>query len=116
MARSGRRVRLAKGIFKDATGLAVVVRVHGQPKEFRLPLTTRLQAAKNAQTEYQLELQERLPAAATAGTLAADVAAYVAKLPDGRAKQDRAQLLKPWVDVLGDHAFSVITGHKLSIA
>lgn len=113
MGRKGRRLRLAKGIFRDGTGLAVVIRAHGQSKEFRLPASTRLETARAEQVRRQRQLEDTAPARPHSGTLAADVAAYLARLPEGPHQADRRVLLTPWVAALGQYTFVGLTRQQI---
>lgn len=104
-----KRVRIAEGVYRDKAGVAIVATVRGLRREQRLPPSTVKEAAQQARRNLIRTLEDTAPESATHGTLAADVAAYLAKLPKGRAAIDRADLLQPWVTALGDHAFALIT-------
>lgn len=109
MPRSGKRHRIATGIYRDGTGIASVVRVRGQRKEQRYPLGTSVTEIRADMQRLRLRLEAESPQRAIKGTLEAIVTGYLDRLPEGRAKVDRRDLLTPWVDALGAIHFARMT-------
>lgn len=109
MGRRGTRQRIGTGIYRDATGVAIVAHVNGMRQEQRLPLNTTLVAAINARRTLLRSLEDVTPAKGTRGSLREAVTDYLDKLPEGRAKEDREDLLTPWVEALGDQPFAFLT-------
>lgn len=109
MARHGKRVRVATGIYRDKTGHAISVKVRGVRREQRHPLnatTAELRAARKRLIET---LEAETPEAADRGTIADVVARYLKRLPDGSYADDRALLLAPWVKAHGTVRFASLT-------
>jgi len=105
----GLRQRIATGIFRDAIGIAVIVSVNGKPHEYRCPhdadvaelIKERLTLKKAGALDVERE-------SATADTLRADAATYLATLT-GRHKADADDILTHWVTAFGDRHRDAIT-------
>ena len=101
----GPRTRVEPGIFRDAAGLAAVVKVDGRQRERRFPLGTDLRKLRDwrRRTRAALELDLALPDdAPRPTTLADDIATYLALLPAGTYRRDTEDLLAHWRHALGD--------------
>jgi integrase len=115
----GRRTLIAKGIYRDKSGIAIIVSVRGTPREFRRDEKGR---AYSTFTKDQLLIErKRIDArehlkATNAGrkgqSLAADVRAYLHTL-SGRTKEDADNLLRHWTNVLGDRDRKTLTAMEL---
>jgi integrase len=103
--RVGKRRRLERGIYEDATGRSVVATVAGEQREQRWPPHTPITTLRLARAALQTALVDEQARAAKKrpadGTLAADVAAYLKTLPKGRMREDAAMLLGHWTTALG---------------
>lgn len=100
----GKRKRVATNIYRDQHGYAGIVQVRGLREEIRFPRTASIpEMRRRLETRYH-ELSQLAPAVER-GTLAAVVQSYLDRLSEPR-KTDRRQLLRPWVDALGDRPFS----------
>ena len=105
----GTRTRIATGIFRDAIGVAVIVSVNGKPHEYRRPHDSDIAALIKERTTLKqagrldVEREE-----ATADTLRADAATYLATLT-GRHKADADDILTHWVTAFGDRHRDAIT-------
>jgi integrase len=115
----GSRTRLSTGIFRDTSGVAIIVSVNGKPREFRKDEQGR---AYDTFTKEQLVIERKridarehlkgVNAAARAHSLAADVRAYLQTL-SGRTKDDAANLLAHWTLVFGDRDRKELTALEL---
>jgi integrase len=98
MPRRGKRVRLAKGIFADASGITARVEVAKQRDEERYALGTPLDVMKAWQERRKPELRQQAKRRETApGTFAADAERYlaaVAGMPSYRWRKDDIELWK----------------------
>jgi integrase len=111
MGHRGKRVRRATGIYSDAYGFAIVLRVGGKQYERRYTPDSNLDRLKRARDDWRVELEQAHPERLH-GTLAADVAAYLETLPAGpRAAQ--ARLLRHWVAALGSEPRHALTALQL---
>jgi hypothetical protein len=97
----GRRVRLEAGIYRDALGLAAVVKVQGQQQEKRFAADTDLQRLRIWRADTTSALLQRSQLTSDRGTFARDVARFL-RTTKGRAgaRADRSHL-KPWVLAFG---------------
>jgi integrase len=96
----GARKRIARNIYADAHGVAIVVERHGTRQEVRFPRGTdpaTLRAARDDLID-RLELGHRAQAR---GTLAADAAAVLETLPTGRHRANMRVLLDHWTAAHG---------------
>src|ERR1051326_2500804 len=100
MAR-GTRVRLEPGIYRDALGLAAVVKIQRQQKEKRFDADTDLQLLRIWRADTTSILLKRSQLTSDRGTFARDVARFL-RSRRGRAgaRADRSHL-KPWVLAFG---------------
>lgn len=99
--RRGKRRRLAQGIYADDYGIEVVARVGSGTREVRqslyFPLGTRLDDLKAARFRLLGDLRDRPEArAALSGTLATEIAAFLAQAPKTRKYEDFGYLLAHW--------------------
>jgi len=109
MARHGKRVKVATGIFRDKTGFAVMATVRGRRRELRFPPNTKLPELRDERKRLIVALEDETPEASTRGTLAEVVDQYLQHLPEGSYAEDRAQLLAPWVAAHGTVRFATLT-------
>lgn len=96
------RVRLATGIYADNIGRSVVVSVNGTLYERRFPAETDLEHLRHFRDGWKTELAKPKKKTPRAGTLAHDVARYLATLPKAGTKKRNATLeLGHWCAVFG---------------
>ena len=112
MAR-GRRIRIAKNIYRDRSGISGVVRLPGHTAELRFALGTPTLEIERALDARRRQLETVLPDAPARGTLGALVYQHLSTLADGPYRQAREDLLLPWVDALGDELFFSVSRARL---
>jgi integrase len=115
----GKRHLIAKGIYRDKSGIAIIVSVRGAPREFRRDERGRSYATF---TKDQLIIErKRIDAREhlkddkvnrSEHALAADVRAYLHTL-SGRTKADADNLLTHWTDTFGDRDRKTLTALEL---
>ena len=116
MARRGRRVRLARGIYRDKSGTSVVLWVGGQRHERRFPSSWSVHELRRAAEQHRRQLVDEL-AETVRGSLGALVETYLDGVPAGPARRDRSALLTPWLEALGhDVALPRVTARALQTA
>lgn len=97
MPRRGKRVRLARGIYQDESGVAIVLRIAGHPQEFRQPLGQDLAEYQRIRGRLLAKhRQDVLRDDARRQSLSADITTYLATLPKGGKQTDRRRLLEAW--------------------
>lgn len=96
----GKRTRLAKGIFRDNHGHAIIIKRAGRYVEKRYPADKTVGWLKNERETELKKLLKKGPRGGV-GTLSGDVAAFLKTLPEGRPKDDMAYWLHPWLAELG---------------
>lgn len=115
----GRRKLIAKGIYRDISGVAIIVSVRGVPREFRK--NEKGDSYKDWETSQLVIERKRIDArehlredriAAKANTLRADVEQYLKTLPAERRTKARGRLAH-WLDVFGDDARRNLTAVAL---
>lgn len=106
MGRRGKRRTLARGIYQDATGIAVVVRLHGRAKEYRFPTGTSLSVLKQRQARLEREAAKRHGTGRDA--LVADIAKYLGLVRLGGPATIRAELMA-WARLYPKHARHQLT-------
>jgi len=104
----GTRKRIARNIYSDAHGIAIVVERHGAREEKRFPRGTDPAKLREARDDMidRLELGHQTR---TRGSLAADVQTCLAALPAGAHRERMRQLLGHWIRVLGDVPRAAVT-------
>lgn len=104
MPRRGRRLRLAKGIFQDASGITARVEVAKQRDEQRFPLGTPLAEMKAWQERRKPELrgQAKRRQGAAPGSFGADCEKYLAAVKGMPTYRWRADDIALWRQALGD--------------
>jgi integrase len=92
MGRRGKRTTLARGIYRDASGIAIVIRDGGKPREVRDGLSVRmsLDTLKGIRARLQKEANTR--GKAGRGLLNADITRYLALVTLAGPKSIKAQL------------------------
>lgn len=95
------RERLATGIYRDTTGISVVVVLDGQPHERRHPLGTPLRTLQAARKKLHATLLRIRGTVAAPGTLAGDAPAYLAAVASMPSYRTRALYVRRWVEVFG---------------
>ena len=109
MPRRGKRTRVGpkgskkwRGIWKDKSGYAIVLRVRGVLKERRnLPLDTPDKVLLEERDKFEAWLLTHLPLKPQRGTLAADVTRVLKQIPEGPSRSTRSSELKAWVEKFG---------------
>lgn len=114
-----RRVRVASGIYQDASGLAATVKVGRVQRECRFPPDTPLEVLKSWQTQTRAELDRERPPDTPSperGTFAADLDRYLPQI-QGRVgfKSDRSHL-KAWLPHIGPLSRHLITSAQVRTA
>ena len=108
MGRQGARRRIARGIYRDGSGLACVVNANGYRRELRFPPATPLKAVRAAGDELRAQLR-KLPHD-TRETLAADVPRYLERVePTLSSFKDRKRHLEAWLPRFG-HVRTLLLG------
>ncbi len=110
----GRKRRIATNVYEDDLGRIGVAQVGPLRKDKRFSKDTPravIQAWIDAtRKEFR---KQRTRARRLKGTLAEDVATYLAELPAGRSKNDTTSLLAAWVAALGAVRRSTLTEARL---
>src|SRR5262245_54996956 len=97
------RTRIAKGIYRDAYGLAATVKVGKFQREKRYPHDTLLKTIKDWQDETRVALRKLAPTVER-GTFAADAARYLKAVAAMPTYKERAQHIALWVAEFGPRA------------
>lgn len=111
MGKRGKRVRRATGIYQDAYGFAVVLRVGGVQHERRFMPEADLGALREWREDWRAELRRAAPERLQ-GTFAADVRNYLALLPKS-ASEAQGRLLAHWVAAHGLEPRHALTAPQL---
>lgn len=96
------RIRLHPGIYRDGDALVAEVRIGSSRdgtqtrQRQRFPLGTPVKEMQAWQHGARYDLAIAAPSAPTRGSLAADIADFVAALPEGRYRVDTEDLLSHW--------------------
>ena len=110
------RTRLSKGIYKDASGIAIVISVQGKPREFRKSLQGRpyktftfseLRDERKRLIARELQIVQR--AADAANTFAQDVDRYLTTIASDSHRRNAHGYLAHWVRAFGDQPRDTIT-------
>ena len=115
MGRKGRRRRIARGIYEDATGLAVIVQVHGARQEIRFPPGTELETLQRQRDQLRVDLRDAAPTAAR-GTLAHDAKTYLKQMAGRPGSAADKSHLQAWIDRLGPKFRARITAADVRLA
>ena len=108
MGRQGVRRRVAKGLYRDGSGLAAVVHANGYRREIRFPATTPLRTVRAAADELRAQLR-KLPTSERS-TLAADAPRYLQRVEATLASVvDRKRHLDAWLPRFG-HIRTLLLG------
>ena len=114
-----KKEQIAKGIYRDKSGVAIRVSVRGKPREFRK--NEKGESYKHWEKSQLVIERKRIDArehlkderVQIAGmNLRADVAAYLKTLPDAR-RIKAAELLAHWLKPFGDHTRKELTAIDL---
>jgi integrase/recombinase XerD len=111
MPRRGRRVRIAEDIYKDGSGLSVVVVCNNRRKEKRFPHDTPIKTMRDWQKAIRRELEKL--GTSTRATLADDIHRYVKSQITIQSKKDRARDIQAWIEPLGHRTRSSLTTREL---
>jgi len=104
MARQQSKIPIAPGIYREGANLFAEVRIGSsrdgtqQRKTETFPLGTDVNVLIAWQHGAKKDLINARPAAAVRGSLAADVPAYLATLPDGKYKTESGWVLQHWIE------------------
>lgn len=111
-----RRERLYTGVYKDRSGVAIVVSVQGKPREFRKDATGKPYGLYDPRTlkdeRKRVQARETLTAerkAAESHTFAKDVQRYLQTLPHSSQRKNASSYLQHWIRAFGDHQRDSIT-------
>lgn len=119
MPRRGKRLRLATGIFKDATGIAIIlpsVNAQGKPsqEEQRYPPHADVAKLKTWRAEQIKKRKDRQAAGRLpAGTFAADAQTYLAAVTALPRYTQRCVDIGYWVDLFGHRRRDSIQSHEI---
>lgn len=102
MGRKGRRIRLDRNIFRDGSGIAVIVRVGEWCREDRFPANTPLRELRNHRDDETSKLRHSGVKITTRGTLAADVDVYLAQVGHLAGWVSLRAELRAWVKLFPD--------------
>lgn len=115
----GKRTLITRGIYRDRSGVAIIVSVRGTPREFRRNEQRESYATWDKSAliieRKRIDAREHLKAertAAAAVSLKADVRAYLDTLA-GRTKDDAEDLLEHWLEAFGDRSRATLTALEL---
>ena len=115
MPRKGHRVRVAKGIYRDGSGLAAVVSVGTRRKELRFPPDTPLLEIRAAVDQMRAQLRATAPKRSR-GTLAADAKRYEKQIKDTVSWREAMAEVRAWLALYGTWRRSRITREQVRIA
>jgi integrase len=114
----GERHRVATGIYRDASGYAVVVTAGGERQERRFPHTLTIEQliAKRVRLREEIaaEVEQRGARTPQRGSLAADAPGYLAAVRSMPSFDSRERHIGLWVDALGLHQRDAITPAMVS--
>jgi integrase len=97
------RTRIAKGIYRDAWGIAATVKAGGLQREKRFLPETSLKTIKAWQGDTRVALRKLAPAGAR-GTFAADAARYLQGVASMPTYKERAAHVALWIAEFGPRA------------
>lgn len=100
MPRTGRRVTVERGVYRDSGGFEVRATVGGVLYSTRLPLDSTLKELRAARAALVAEGHTATPRAAR-GTLAADAEIYLSLIQHLASARDRRGHLEKWIALLG---------------
>lgn len=103
MPRSGKRVRVSKGIYRDGSGggFEVRVTVGGTAYSSRMPADSTIEELKRTRANLASTGHTETPRAAR-GTLRADVPRYLTQVAHLATAKDREDHLQAWLALYGD--------------
>lgn len=101
MPRKSTRLRIAEGVFRDASGLAAVVKVGNLQREKRFPLGSNLKDLKKWREDTQALLRKKRPQAPRRG-FETDARRYVGLMKHLASWKARNIEVKAWVAEFGD--------------
>ncbi len=104
----GKRKRLARGIYSDAAGIAIIVHSGGRQIERRHPHGTALKTLKTLRARLALENQAE-PANATRGIFETDAARYLELVKHLAGWTERRSEIRAWNARIGSRSRSSIT-------
>lgn len=110
----GKRIRIAKGIYRDRYGIAGVVNVRGHREERRYPFGMDKVTIRKELDDRIKELEDTLPDSGERGTVRRAAHDYLEALPAGRFKEDRLSLLAAWVAEIGDKILQALKRAELA--
>lgn len=108
MPRTGKRITVAKGIYKDSSGFEVRVMVNRVPHLKRFPLETPLDDLKRARRQMKGRAETEHPKPRT-HTLAADAPKYLKLMAHLASMRNRRAHLDAWIALYGDRYRHQIT-------
>lgn len=111
MARKGERKTIAPNIYEDDTGIAVIVKIAGEPEEHRFPKGTPLDRLEA--TRDKLKGKARAEERPRAGSLAADAREYLATIGDPQKLKFATINVRHWTQLYGRESRFALT--KLGI-
>jgi len=108
MGERGKRIRIAKGIYRDAYGLAAVAKAGDLRREKRYPSDASLKTIKAWQNETRVALRKLRPGV-TRGTFAADAEQYLQGVAAMPTYKERKKHIELWIAEFGQRARYTIT-------
>ncbi len=115
MPRKGRRIRVARGIYRDGSGLAAVVSVGTRRKELRFPPDTPILEIRAAADQLRGQLRATAPRRSR-GMLAADAKRYEKQIKDTVSWREAMAEVRAWLTLYGTWRRSRITREQIRIA
>lgn len=109
------RTRVGPGLYRDGSGLSAIAQAAGRRRERRFPLDTPRAVVRQWQDDTRRALRDartQRTAALPAGSLAEDVARYLALVPTDRQRED-GYLLAHWSQPLGARRRAELTAADL---
>lgn len=104
MPRRGQRTVIARGIYQDASGIAIVIRLDGKQKEFRFPLDTPRHILRERRLALEQDQQRRREAGRT--SLEQSAKDYLAQKAGALTESTLTAAgseLRAWIAALGAH-------------
>lgn len=111
MTRTGKRITITKGVYKDRSGYEVRVVVGGTPYSKRMPADSTLDELKRARAHLEAKGRTDTPKAER-GTLKADAAKYLKLQTHLASHRIKRAHLNAWIAVLGE----TVRRHRVTAA
>lgn len=114
MPRQGKRRKLAKYIYSDRNGVSGIVWFRGHREELRFPSNTPIPEIRRTLQTRLDQLEAQAGDVPTKGTLGDVVRRYLETVAAGSRKDQREDLLLPWVEALGSKPFMYLQRSEMT--